>query len=56
MRGRARDQLGEARVVESDDRGHRAVTTLPRRLHQATAFTNEPDAVLEGEGTRRDEG
>ena len=54
LRGRV-DQLGEPRIVEADQRRHRAVATLPRRLHQAAALADEPDAVGEVEGAGRDE-
>ena len=55
LRGRL-DQLGETRIVEADQRGHRAVAALSRRLHQPAALADEPDAVGEVEGAGRDEG
>ena len=52
----AGDQLGQSRVVEADERRHRAVATLPGRLHQSTAFAHEADAVVEARRAGRDEG
>ena len=49
------DQLGESRVVEADERRHRAVAALARGLHQPATLADEPDAVLEVERAGRDE-
>ena len=49
------DELGQPRVVEADERGHRPVTALPGRLHEASALPHEPHAVLERERTGRNE-
>ena len=47
------DELGEPRVVEADDRGHRAVASLARGLHQPAALADEADAVGERRARRR---
>ena len=52
VRRGAGDQLGESRVVEADERGHRPVATLPGRLHQPAALADEPDAVARGRARR----
>ena len=49
------DELGQPRVVEADEGGHRAVAALARRLHQAAALADEADAVLEREDAGGDE-
>ena len=54
-RRRRGDQLGKPRIVESDQRRHRSIAALPRRLHQPPALSHEPDTVLERHGTRRHE-
>ena len=46
---------GSRAVVEADDRGHRAVAPGARRLHQAAALADEPDAVGERDHLGRDE-
>ena len=53
-RGRGH-QLGKLRVVEADQRGHRAVAALAGRLHQPAALADEPDAVLERQDAGGDE-
>jgi hypothetical protein len=53
-RGRG-DELGELRVIEPDQGGHRAVSALAGRLHQATTFANEADPVGQRKGSGRDE-
>ena len=53
-RGRLQ-QLGDPRVVETDDRGHRAVATLARRLHELTATADESNAIRERQHAARDE-
>ena len=55
VRGGILDQLGQSRVVEPDDRRHRAVASLAGGLHQPAALADEPDAVVEGEGAGGDE-
>ena len=52
----ALDELRQARIVEPDDGGHRAVAALPGCLHQPAALAHEPEAVVEVEGACGDEG
>ena len=55
VRGGRGEELGQAGVVEADERGHRAVAALAGRLHQLAATTDEADAVLERQDAGRDE-
>ena len=43
------DELRQPGVVEADDRGHRAVAALARRLHEPAALADEAEAVGEGD-------
>jgi hypothetical protein len=49
------DKLREPRVVEADDRRHRAVAALARGLHEPAALADEADAVGEGDDAGCDE-
>ena len=49
-----RDELRDRRVVESEDRGHRAVAARAAGLHLAAALADEADAIGERQDVGRD--